>query len=128
MQQENTGAQRPQEEEYLFQLAKLEVRIRAMSAQEKEKYADKIAEVQKHLRALRRQRQAVAGHMARMQGAQAQPPRAGPGPAACAGRNACPKPGGGHAQRGAHGKAGRRAPPRPGPGNGKRKRKKRTCP
>ena len=75
MQQENTGAQRPQEEEYLFQLAKLEVRIRAMSAQEKEKYADKIAEVQKHLARLTpAQRQAVAGHMARMQGAQAQPP------------------------------------------------------
>ena len=79
MQQENTGAQRPQEEEYLFQLAKLEVRIRAMSAQEKEKYADKIAEVQKHLARLTpAQRQAVAGHMARMQGAQAQPPVQGP--------------------------------------------------
>ena len=49
MQQENTGAQRSKEEEYLFQLAKLEMRIRAMSAQEREKYAGKIAEVEKHL-------------------------------------------------------------------------------
>lgn len=50
-----------------------------MSAQEKEKYADKIAEVQKHLARLTpAQRQAVAGHMARMQGAQAQPPVQGP--------------------------------------------------
>ena len=86
MQQENTGAQRPQEEEYLFQLAKLEVRIRAMSAQEKEKYADKIAEVQKHLARLTpAQRQAVAGHMARLPGAPAPPPAPGGGATAPAG-------------------------------------------
>lgn len=47
--QENNGAQRSREEEYLYQLAKLEVRIRAMSGAEKEKYADKIAEVRQHL-------------------------------------------------------------------------------
>ena len=74
MQQENTGAQRSKEEEYLFQLAKLEMRIRAMSAQEREKYAGKIAEVEKHLARLTpAQRQALAGQLAQMEGGQPAP-------------------------------------------------------
>ncbi|MFR8665521.1 MAG: hypothetical protein ACLVEL_08295 [Ruthenibacterium sp.] len=90
MQQENTGAQRSKEEEYLFQLAKLEMRIRAMSAQEREKYVGKIAEVEKHLARLTpAQRQALAGQLAQMEGGQPAPVQQ---PQAPEGRPAQPAP------------------------------------